>query len=248
MVRRVVLSVLIAVAAVASAAPADGDVTEMSANAFGLLAVMNEQQVVAGPEPVETLPPDGGGPFTQTLTFFSVPQLDIEVGELSAAVEGSGVGTHDGESSANVIGESFALEDVVFADFDANCSADADGARGGTAFLGGDVIVNGSPQALPQNPAPGTVIDASPSARVILNEQSVANQPGSASITVTALHITVLDGSDETDILVGQVQCRASGPDVLPAAGAPAPSTEPPLPLTEPAPSTPLVVTPRFTG
>jgi hypothetical protein len=154
-----------------------------------------------------------------------------------------------------VIGEAFELEGVLFADFDATCGADVDGATGGTAFLGGDIIVNGSAQALPQNPAPGTVVDASPSVRVILNEQAVENQPGSASIRVTALHITVLDGSDEIDIFVGQVQCRASGPDVLADAGAPPPGTGTgsgptgsARPVADAPPPRALATTPRFTG
>lgn len=253
--RRAFLSLLVVVAALAwTSTPAGGEVTGIAASAFGVLAIENADQTIFGPQPTVTLPPNGTGRFIQTVMNVSSAQLGLEAGELRVEVEGSGLGGHEGAAAANTEGESFDLENIVFADFVTQCSADVNGAMGGTTFLDGDVIVNGSPQQLPQNPAPNTVIDASSTVRVILNEQARVHQAGQASISVAALHVTVLDGADETDIFVGQLECGVTGPDVLAAPGAAPPGGEPALPLADPSdplalqPPAPLRVTPTFAG
>ena len=216
-------------------AAASGDV---SAAAF--------EHFTAGPAPTVTLPPEGGGPFTDSL-----PSLDIELpgedplqvsGAVNVSTEGalgaagraaSTARVEDfGDEGGSALGMSAELVDVA-------CSSDLTAGPVGTTHIADGLLIldEGSPDPIPEDPAPNTVLvdetrdipGEQPDEliriqiRIVANEQTV----GANDITVRGLHLTatfslVEVGGPEivfetVEEIIGETACGVvPGAEILP--------------------------------
>lgn len=93
-----------------------------------------------------------------------------------------------------------------------SCRSDKSGSTGRTFFS--DAVV-ADVQLVDANPGPNTRIAVADGlATVILNEQTVANETNSTSITVNGVHVSI--PSLEIDIIIGQSHCEAQGSAIKP--------------------------------
>ncbi|HEV3401490.1 MAG TPA: choice-of-anchor P family protein, partial [Acidimicrobiales bacterium] len=156
--------------------------------------------------------------------------LVISVGLLEACTRGAGVATNEevaghlgfSESSASVA--NVVLGTTNLGVVSSECRADGNGARGSSTIVGSS--------GLPTNPLPNT-LPSLPAGllSLVLNEQIVNNTPGTATITVNAVHANILG----IDIIIGQSVCNAFGPDVNVSTTAPTVvTTQPPVVTTQP--------------
>lgn len=122
----------------------------------------------------------------------------------------------------------------------AQCTSDGDGSRGTV-----QILANQAGGPFPESPAPNTTIDIAGVARIVLNEQVVVDGPGDTNLQVNGVRIELLSaagGPPTAEIILGHVECRAAGPNVLvTTTTAPTRSTtttRPTTTVTSPAPST----------
>jgi hypothetical protein len=114
-----------------------------------------------------------------------------------------------------------------------SCSASDAGATGSTTIVNGGVTTGvGTSAALDASPAPNTHLAtisftsglATVTIDVTLNEQTVTNVIGTASIDVNAIHLTetvTLAGQTQTlDLILGHSSCSVTGADVNSAVAA----------------------------
>lgn len=145
----------------------------------------------------------------------SVPGV-ISLGVLEARTSGGGVGGENHLASVTslarvagvFVGGAIRLDAVT-----ARCTSDGDGSRGTV-----QILANEAGNLFPESPAPNTTIDIAGFARIVLNEQVVVDGPGETNLQVNAVHIELLPaagGPPTADIVLGHVECRASGPNVL---------------------------------
>lgn len=204
------------------AIPASADVTAVGGGAFGASLTSSLLGTVLPPTPAVTLPPTGGGPFTNAAVPINIPGL-LTANVLQATTQGGLLGTHQGfaASSADlaevtvgglppVVPPSIAIQAVH-----SECLSNGDGSSGDTDIVG---VIAGVP--LPTNPTPNFV-PAGPLpagiASIVINEQIVINSTGSTAIAVNAVHIQLLPsvpGFAVVDLIIGQSRCSATGPDV----------------------------------
>jgi hypothetical protein len=199
--------------------PAFADVDRVSGSATPLNIGGTVPSPTVSGEAIE--PTDGYGPTgsgllqsgvqcpSQGLGGVAPVPLVISVGLLEACTQGAGVATNDeaaghlgfSESSASVANVVLGTTDLGVVS--SECRADGNGARGSSTIVGGSGLpTNPLPNTLPQLPA-GLL-------SLVLNEQIVNNTPGTATITVNAVHANILG----IDIIIGQSVCNAFGPDV----------------------------------
>lgn len=222
------LPVVMGVAVLLQAPPARADVDSVQGVATGVVvsgflgAIPPTPTVALNAD--ESSPPAALGPFAGTSTGTSLPGFVelFSTGALSVST-----------SAANLAGENHAgsVESrAVVLDVDAGaglatatsiasvCTASGNGSTG-TTFIQG-ALFNGEPFAN-GTPAPNTVIQVPNIGTVTLNEQVRSDVPGSAAITVNAVHARyaagpggVLPQGQSAEAIIGQVVCRAVGPDV----------------------------------
>ena len=95
-----------------------------------------------------------------------------------------------------------------------SCRADGDEATGEVSILG--LTIGGEPFGVVGPIAPNTVVTLPNLAEIYLNEQIPDDDPdtiGTNTITVNAIRV-VLFGVTNTEIIIGHVECTATGPDV----------------------------------
>jgi hypothetical protein len=205
----------LAAAAPAVAAPND----TVNASAFGASVTVLERQVI-GPVPTVTLGPDGAFKEATLATVPASPVLTAKA--LRARTSGdpaAGTSTATGEAADVQVAPAAVGPSVVSAQaVSATCTATPDGATGSATLAAG--AINGAPIAS-ATPGPNTIVTVPGVARVALNEQ-INNADG--SLTVNALHVTLLNG-DGADVIVGSATCgpNAASPDIsaIPVAGLP---------------------------
>jgi hypothetical protein len=205
------------------ALPAQADVTSVGGGAFGASLNSTLLGQVLPPTPSVTLPPTGGGPFTDAAVPISIPGL-LTANVLEATTQGGLLGTHQGFAAssadlaevtvggiAGVTPAALTLQAVH-----SECLSNGDGSSGETDIIG---LFAGAP--LPTNPPPNFVPAGDlPAgiASIVINEQIVQNSTGGTSIVVNALHVQLLPtgvpGAALVDLIIGSSRCAAAGPDV----------------------------------
>ena len=214
----VLAGMMILVGLVIGATPASADVDTVSGSAtplfIGGLAPLGAPATVSGSatEPVDAYGPIGSGLLggaqcpTAPTPGVVVP-LVISVGLLEACTRGAGVvnAGHLAFSESRAAVADVQLGTTNLGVVTGECRADGNGAVGSTTIVG--------TSGLPQNPLPNTVPSILPPGLVslVLNEQIVTNTLGTATITVRAVHATLLGA---IDIIIGEATCSALGPDV----------------------------------
>ena len=263
--RAAVVLMAVCCVAIALAAPASADVTDVSGSgAFGEsvnVSVLGAGSVTSGPTPTVTLPSGGGGPVTDSLASVNLPGV-LTTGLLNVSTQGSNLGSHNGTttSSAQVNGTtllaalapSLGGDPLLTADIiSSQCTSNGDGSSGSSNLVGLEIAGNGGAVS----PPPNTTIDVGGAITVTLNEQIVNDSPGETSITVNAVHVRLnLDGVASGDVILSQSRCRAAGPDVLggppreSGPGGPSGSGGPASPGAPGAPATPVTAVPNLTG
>lgn len=172
----------------------------------------------------ETSPPAALGPFTGSAASTSLagfPGL-FSTGALSVSTSASNLAgeNHAGrvEARAMVQNVNAGAGMATATSITSACTAGGDGSTGITVIEGG--VLNGQPFAN-GTPAPNTVVDVPGLGTVTLNEQVRSDVAGSASTTVNAVHARYASGpggilppGQSAEAIIGQVVCRAVGPDV----------------------------------
>ncbi|HET7722612.1 MAG TPA: choice-of-anchor P family protein, partial [Acidimicrobiales bacterium] len=171
-----------------SASPAQADVDSVAGSATAIRIGGNP--LVPGVSGSATEPTDGYGPFTTGPV--GAPGLPLGLGAalgigiLTAETDGGGVAgenhlgfAHSRASVADVVIGGSAIGVVT-----SECRADGNGATGTTAIVGGGT--------LPANPLPNTPATIGGLIPVTLNEQTVTNVAGTATISIIGLHVQLL--------------------------------------------------------
>jgi hypothetical protein len=190
------VATLVAVLGWAGSASAAGSV---AGGAFGVYANVNAliAPVSVGAMPSVSLPPAGGGPFTESALSASVAGL-ATVQAAKVSTEGnSGIGS--AKSSATVLGASIAGVISVSA-ARSRCAVTSSGAEASAAVV--DLVVAGIPIST-IDAGPNTSI-ALPVGRVIINEQ---RRTGDSQITVNAVRVTLDALAVSGEVVVGQSSC-----------------------------------------
>ena len=172
----------------------------------------------------ETSPPAALGPFTGTAAstsltgfpgLFSTGALSVSTSAVNLAGE-----NHAGRVEARAVVQNVnaGAGMATAISITSACTAGGDGSTGTTVIVGG--MLNGQPFAN-GTPAPNTVVDVPGIGTVTLNEQVRNDVAGVASITVNAVHARyasgpggILPSGQSAEAIIGQVLCRAVGPDV----------------------------------
>lgn len=194
---RVALTAAVAVTATliaASPAPAStvgGSAYALKANVNVLLAPLS-----VGALPSVVLPPEGGGPYSSSLSSVNLLGL-APIGAANVTTTGnSGIGS--AASSASLLDVSLAGLIEASAVRSA-CTATAAATTGSTSIS--ELVVAGIPVST-VHLGPNTTI-ALPVGSVVLNEQ----RREAASITVTAVHVTLDAALLSADVVLGQTRC-----------------------------------------
>lgn len=189
------------VAAYIGAGPA-GAATSVAGGAYGISANVNAvlAPVSVGALPTVSLPPDGGGPFAESLLSANLAGL-APVAMAKVSTEGnSGLGS--AKSSARVIDAGIAGL-VTLSAAQSQCSATSGGALASASVIG--LVVAGIPIST-VDAGPNTSI-VLPVGRVVINEQRTTG----SQVTVNAVHITLNALAVNGDIVIAQSRCAVRG-------------------------------------
>lgn len=195
------MTVATVVAACICAGPA-GAATSVAGGAYGVSANVNAvlAPVSVGALPSVSLPPDGGGPFAESLLSANVAGLaPVAVARVSTQGN-SGLGS--ARSSARVIDAGIAGL-VTLSAAQSQCSATSSGALGSASVIG--LVVAGIPIST-VDAGPNTSI-VLPVGRVVINEQRTSG----SQVTVNAVHVTLNALAVSGDIVVAQSRCAVRG-------------------------------------
>jgi hypothetical protein len=217
----VALLALIAASVLGTAGPALADVDSVSGSATPVF--IGSTTLVPTVSGSASEPADGYGPIgsgllgsgtncpnagqTGTVPVIVAPLLGL--GLLDGCTQGAGVA---GDNHLGFAESSAAVADLVLGGNNigvvrTECRADGNGAVGSTTIVGSSTL----PAApLPNTPVTLPVVGGVGVLTLTLNEQTVSNVPGSATITVNGLHVSLLG----IDIIIAQSTCSATGPDV----------------------------------
>lgn len=191
------LSPMLIAAGPAAAASVSGGALGISANVNALLA-----PVSVGAMPSVSLPPEGGGPYSESLLSANLAGLASVQGAKVSTEGNSGIGS--AKSSASTAHASIA--GVVTASLArSSCSATRASAEGSASIDG--LVVAGIPIST-VDIGPNTSITL-PVGKVILNEQQ---QTRGSQIVVNAVHVTLNAALVTGDVVIAQSRCavRAS--------------------------------------
>lgn len=202
------------------AVPARADVNFTRGGAFGesVDVTLAGIDINSGPSPVVTLPPTGGGPFTDNLAEVNLPDA-LLAQVLQVSTEGALGPAGFVESSADVANVRVGPSDSPILGATAvhsECRADSLGSTGTASLaslsIGGEPVANLEPPANTVIPVPGV-------GEIRLNEQISSStrgeEEGITNITVNAIHV-VFDGALGTgDIIISQSRCEVQGPNVV---------------------------------
>ena len=190
------------VGALAAVSPAAAAVRSVGGGAYALHASVNAlvAPVSVGALPSVSLPPDGGGPYTESLASANAIGL--------APVRLASVGT-EGNSAIGSASSFATVADVGIAGLvtvsaaRSRCSVTAGGADGSASVV--DLVVAGI-RVSTVNAGPNTTI-ALPVGTVILNEQ---RRSGASGLTVNAIRVSLDAAVVSGDIVIAQSRCTVS--------------------------------------
>lgn len=166
----------------------------MRANVNALLA-----PVSVGALPTVSLPPEGGGPFRESLLSANLAGL-APVGLGRVSTEGnSAVGSAKSSAATVDVGVAGLVTASVAR---SRCSATTAGADGSASVV--DLVVAGIPVST-VDAGPNTSI-ALPVGRVIVNEQ----RRSGAQITVNAVHVILNAPLVTADVVIAQARCAVT--------------------------------------
>jgi hypothetical protein len=177
-------------------------------SAFGLQAVLAGTNLIP-PTPSVALPADGSA-VSNTLVPVNLPGV-LVAGVASASSKSTNFGTAaETITSSASLANLTALSLLTVGAVESTCTSNAHGSTGGTTVA--SISAAGTPIPIPTSgpvslPAPLNTLLS-----VTINGQTVANSPGSTSITVDALKITVL--ATAVEVTVAESKCGATGPDI----------------------------------
>jgi hypothetical protein len=166
------------------------------------------------PQPSVTLPPEGGGPFTDEAASVNVSAGGTSVlttGVLTVVTQGGALGSHQGfaTSSAEVDGVSV-LSTVFSADqISTTCTSNGDGSTGSASFTNAELAGT----TIDADIAPNSSIDVAGVGTFLFKEQVVTDAVAEqTSITVNALRVTLDSVLGSGEIIIAQSACSAVGP------------------------------------
>lgn len=190
---------LLATLAGAGSAGAAGSV---AGGAYGVRANVNAllAPVSVGALPTVSLPPEGGGPFTESLLSANLAGL-APLGLARVSTEGnSAVGSAKSSAATADVGVAGLVTASVAR---SRCSATTTGADGSASVV--DLVVAGIPVSA-VDAGPNTSITL-PVGRVIVNEQ---RRSGDAQITVNAVHVILSAALVTADVVIAQSRCAVT--------------------------------------
>jgi hypothetical protein len=207
-------------------ADAATEVVEVEGSAFGIAADLN--LVVIPRTPSVELPPEGGGPITDSVANFGSGPALLEIDLLEVATQGALGPSGFARSSATLTDFNFQLIGAEL--IEVECESGLAGPTGTTTLA--DVVTSPDLTIPDLTPEPNTEIPVPNIGTVTLNRQVVSGD----RIEVTGIVIELenalnLDGTIE----VGQAVCGVSTADV-------------PEDGEAPAGETPIAAEPSFTG
>lgn len=188
-----------------------------------------------GPAPTVTLPPSGGGPFTDSLADVAVPvpppfeELGdfATVAALEVSTEGALGATGFAVASASALDADLGgLEAELI---ESACEATAEGVTGSSTIL--ELSLGGETVDVPQDPESNTTLTAADipnlgtGVTVILNEQQLVEDEAGERLVVTALRIVAVEGDQlaQGEVYASRSECGVSlAAPVVPAAPIPA--------------------------
>lgn len=187
----------------ASSSGVGGNVSSVSGGAVGVQASVLGASVIA-PEPQVTLPALGGGPFEASRGPVGVPGV-VGVGPFHVSTGGVFLGTLRARASSSAESKLISLAGglVKAAGALSRCDSGVAGSTGSSTVRA--LTVAGT--SITTKPAPNTTIPL-PGGSLVLNEQVHSDSVGSTMITVNAIHLTLLTG---TEVIVSQSRCGANG-------------------------------------
>lgn len=256
----------------------EAEVSEVRGHASGIFVELDafldgtSFDATFGPEPSVSLPPEGGGPFTDSLAeaildgapddINDVLGFDFEV-STEGALGTDGFAESSSELNADLFNDAF-LAEVISTE----CRTDlVDGPTGSTTVLGGEFShPDDGPSSVPENPEPNTVLidfefdDVENgtgdivSILMVLNEQTVTDN----DITVVGLSLFIdiqeLEGGQIVEELLIEATVAESscGLDITEPPEPPEPIEPTTTTTTQPAdgelPVEAVTAAPRFTG
>ncbi|HEX3840305.1 MAG TPA: IPT/TIG domain-containing protein [Acidimicrobiales bacterium] len=177
-------------------------------SAFGLQAALAGTNLIP-PTPSVALGTNGQA-ASNTLVPVSLPGV-LTAGVASASSSSTNFGTAaETITSSASLAQLTALSALTVGAVQSTCTSNAKGSTGGTTVA--SISAAGTPVPIPSSgpvslPAPLNALLS-----ISINLQTVANAPGSTSITVDALKITVL--ATAVEVTVAESKCAATGPDI----------------------------------
>jgi hypothetical protein len=177
-------------------------------SAFGIQALGGGNTVIP-PTPSVTL---GANGQAASNTLIPVPITGVLVGGIASASSSStnfGTAAETITSSAS-LAQLTALGQLSIGLVQSTCTSNAKGSTGATTVA--SMSAGGTPIPIPSSGAVTLPAALSPLLSISVNAQTVANSPGSTSITVDALKITI--ASSGLQVTVAESKCAATGPDI----------------------------------
>ena len=237
---------------------AQADVDSVTGTAFAASLSSSLLGQVIAPTPLvtgtATEPTNSFGPIVQSSLPVSVPGL-LSIGVLNAETAGDGVAAGEpaghlgfARSRASAADVIVGLGSLSIDAVESVCRSDGNGSTGSTELVG--AVLGGNP--LVQTPLPNTTVEIPGILSVVLNEQIRSDAVGSTSITVRALHVTVLPGLGSllglVDVVVAESRCAATGPDVNSTTSSSTSSSTSTTPPTVPQTTAPPTTAPPTTA
>ena len=179
-----------------------GAAVSVGGGAYGVRANVNALLAPAsvGALPTVSLPPEGGGPFAESLLSANLAGL-APVGLARVSTEGnSAVGSAKSSAATVDVGVAGLVTASVAR---SRCAATTTGADGSASVV--DLVVAGIPVSA-VDAGPNTSITL-PVGRVIVNEQ---RRSGDSQITVNAVHVILSAPLVTADVVVAQSRCTVA--------------------------------------
>lgn len=187
-----------------------------------------QQLIEFGPAPTVTLPPEGGGPFTDSLADVEVPEAGT-VGALDVSTEGAlgPAGFAVASARATDMDAAEIAADVLASE----CEATPEGVTGSSTIVG--LSFDGEPVDVPEDPDPNTVLtdaeipNLGSGVTITLNEQELVEGDDGERLVVTAMRVVAEEGDQlaRGELYVSRSECGVSLVTPAPPAPVPAPVT-----------------------
>ena len=169
--------------------------------------------------PTVTLPPNGAQQSASAGSIGGNPLVTSSTASVTTVGNNAGAANEQVQSSASVQGFDMGgggglPANAISGNVSSTCTADAAGSSGSTAVSNFDLL--GTPTSVPASPAPNTNVPVPAGLSAVItsitvNQQTQADGPGSATITVDGLDVQIVGG---TTMVIAQSECGVAGPDI----------------------------------